>query len=391
MNQENENQSTSVIETVNKYFNFKVQIICAAAVLVIISVGVFLYMFLNTWTKIRTLDTYADAEACVGYQYASYENGIIRYGRDGAVFQNIKGKENWNAPYQMKNPKLVEAGESFAIADYGGNDIVVFNKKGRRGEIHTTLPVERMAVSSQGIVAAILKNEESPKVVIYDVNGNVLVEHSASFDGTGYPSGLSLSPDGTIMAVSYVLIKEGKLNAALKFFYFGETGKNAEPEIFTTEYEGILLPELFFMDDKIIVAAGDTGLYFYKIADDKKSAQETSYIGIAKEILGIFHDKTYIALTVKDRTNAQREVYFYKKDASLKVTMPITVEFVHSRYVSSQLILWNEKQCQIITPMKTEKFNGEFELPLQEVIPISGINKYLVIDSSGMKTVRLTN
>lgn len=45
----------------------------------------------------------------------------------------------------------------FAIADVGGNTIMIFQKSGLKGEIETTLPIEKISVSNQGIVSAILK------------------------------------------------------------------------------------------------------------------------------------------------------------------------------------------------------------------------------------------
>lgn len=54
--------------------------------------------------------------------------------------------------------------KSAAIADKGGNDIIVFQEDGLKGEIHTTLPIEKINVSEQGIVGAILKMTHQPKL-----------------------------------------------------------------------------------------------------------------------------------------------------------------------------------------------------------------------------------
>ncbi len=51
------------------------------------------------------------------------------------------------------------------------NDVVIFQKDGVKGEIHTTLPIEKATVSSQGIVCAVLKDSSSPKIVCYDTAG----------------------------------------------------------------------------------------------------------------------------------------------------------------------------------------------------------------------------
>ena len=112
-----------------------------------------------------------------------FSTGVLKYSRDGIAFLNKKGEEQWNQPYQIKNPLVHVAGNSAATADRGGNDIYVFDKKGLRGEIHTNYPIEQFAISENGIVSVLLKNESTPQVVCYDAAGNVLVEHRTSLIG----------------------------------------------------------------------------------------------------------------------------------------------------------------------------------------------------------------
>ena len=49
-----------------------------------------------------------------------------------------------------------------------------FPEEGLKGEIETSLPIENMAISDQGIVTVLLKNETAPKIISYDAMGNVL-------------------------------------------------------------------------------------------------------------------------------------------------------------------------------------------------------------------------
>ena len=68
-----------------------------------------------------------------------------------------------------------------------GNTILVFTEEGLKGEIETTLPIEKIAVSDQGIVTAVLRNESSPEIISYDAVGNILVEQQASHGLNGIP------------------------------------------------------------------------------------------------------------------------------------------------------------------------------------------------------------
>ena len=101
------------------------------------------------------------------------------------AYLSQQGEEKWNQAYQIKTPTVVAGDDCAIIFDKGGNDVVIFQKDGVKGEIHTTLPIEKATVSSQGIVCAVLKDSSSPKIVCYDTAGNILVEHKTSLTGTG--------------------------------------------------------------------------------------------------------------------------------------------------------------------------------------------------------------
>ena len=104
----------------------KVGIIVAAIVLAL--TGGIMYVTHQTYTKVQVVNTYSD-EVEDGEQYAEFAGGILKYTRDGVAFVNNKGKEKWNAAYQMQTPIISVKGDSAAIADKGGNDISVFGKK----------------------------------------------------------------------------------------------------------------------------------------------------------------------------------------------------------------------------------------------------------------------
>ena len=198
--------------------------IIGTAAVILALIGVYLVIQLQTYTSVRTIDVYR-SENSGNSSYKEFADGVLKYSRDGISFLNRKGEEEWNQSYQIQNPVITVYGESAAVADKGGNSIEVFTKEGLKGEIETTRPIEKIAVSSQGIVAAILKDDASPQIICYDAAGNVLAELSASLTGTGYLLNISLSDDGTILLVSYLVIQNGKASTNVYYYNFGEGGK----------------------------------------------------------------------------------------------------------------------------------------------------------------------
>src|SRR5699024_8263326 len=174
------------------------------AVIIILAVcGTYLLLKNQSYGQARLATEYKN-HISDSNNYASFAGGFIRYSRDGVVFLNKKNEEQWIQPVQLQNPIIEVRDEAFAVADNGGNSIFVFTEDGLKGEIETTLPIEKITVSNQGIVSAILKNENSPRIMSYDATGNILVEQQITMNTLGYPTALELSDDGTILAVSYL-------------------------------------------------------------------------------------------------------------------------------------------------------------------------------------------
>ena len=116
--------------------------------------GTYLLLDSKTYGTVRKADSYAK-DLSDRNNYVQFADGIVRYNHDGVVFLNKKNEEKWIQPTQLQTPVIVVKDDVFAVADSGGNSILVFTKNGLKGEIQTTLPIERIAVSNQGIVSAI--------------------------------------------------------------------------------------------------------------------------------------------------------------------------------------------------------------------------------------------
>ena len=143
----------------------KAEQMLSIAILVILAIcGTWLLMKNQTYGQARKASGYTN-ELSDTNSYARFADGIVRYNRDGVVFLNRRNEEQWIQPTQLQNPIIEVRENAFAVADSGGNNILVFDKDGLKGEIETTLPIEKIAISDQGIVSAILRNEGAPKIM----------------------------------------------------------------------------------------------------------------------------------------------------------------------------------------------------------------------------------
>jgi len=347
----------------------------------------YLLVELQTYKNVRTLQSYKNEGTEENeLNYLQYADGMLKYGRDGIAYINKKGVEQWNRSYQIKDPVVIITGKAVAVAERGGNDIYVMDEKGAKGEIHTNYPIEKIAVAENGIVGTILNNESSPMVVCYDATGNVLVEHRASLTGTGYPIGLALSPNGTRLQISYLCVKDGVEATRIGYLNFDSTEEdNKEYQVADDIYKNTIVPTAFFIDEKKSVLVGDQSFMIYKETDVPKLSKT---VKLNKQVKSFFHDEEYLGFILKEESGGY-EVRLYDMDGNAKLSKTFTGEYGNVKVADGNVIMYDGTSCLIYSSLGVKQFEGTTEQEIKEVIPIFGINKYLMMNADGLKEVRL--
>ena len=346
----------------------------------------YLLVEMQTYTNMRTIESYA-GKGTDKSSYLQFADGVLKYSRDGISYLNKKGEEQWNQAYQIKNPFLNTSKKAVAVAARGGNDIYVLDEKGLKGEIHTNYPIENMVVAENGIVSALLKNESSPLVVCYDAAGNILAEHRASMSGTGYPIAMALSPQGTKLQISYLCVEDGVQATRVTYFDFGESNGD-EKEYQTAEeiYKNMVIPVSFFVNDKTSVLVGDRCFMIYKETNQRPEAAKT--IELDKEIKSVFYDEEYLGFILNDSDEGY-EMRLYDMEGKEKLSRAFTGEYTNVKVSRGNVFLYNGKKCRIYSELGVKKFDGEADQDILEILPLTGINKYLVMNADGMDEIRL--
>jgi len=364
---------------------FWIRVMVTTAVIIAAAIIFYVVLTSQTYGSVRVTDTViSDAD---GGSYVSFENGILKYSKDGVSFLNNSGKEQWNYSYQIKNPIIDIVDKAGAIADSSGNTIVVFEKSGVRGEITTTLPIEKISVSEQGIVAAVLKNDYSPKVICYDTAGNILVEHKAAVTSTGYPIDISLSPNGELLLVSYLYAQDNQVTTKVSYFNFGTVGQDkTDHQVTQAEYQNSIVPEVFFAGQDLSVIVGDKQIDIYK--GDQIPELKTT-IELKKEIKSICHNDKYIGLILQNEGKGGYELSVYSLDGKQTLSLDFTGEYSHFDVIDGQVIMYDGDQMAIYMLSGHKRFEGQMDANILGVIPMVGFNKYLVMSTSGIQIIRL--
>lgn len=320
-------------------------------------------------------------------QYEAFGKGIIRYSRDGVAYLDHKNEELWIQPGQFKNPVIDIAEQAFAIADSGGNAIQIFTSDGLKGEVETNLPIEKISVSGQGVVSAILKNENTPSIVTYDATGNILVENEVSVSSMGYPIALDMSSDGTVLAVSYLNTAGGTLKTNVVCYNFSSEGENkANHQVSVEEFQDTVMPELFFMDDSHLVAVGDSSFVLYKGKDVPEKETE---VQLSQEIKNTFHTSKYIGFVLLNEEKSGYEVRLYNKAGKVVMSREISGEYQNVSMVGNEILMYDGSRCCIITNTGIYRLKTDLKLEVLALIPVNGVNKYLVMSTNELRAIYL--
>jgi len=367
-------------------YNFRKRVITWIVVMLVCMAGGYLFLARHTFTEVRVISTRRDGGSG-NNQYLKFDGEILRYSRDGASLLNRRGEEQWNKPYQFQTPLTIISGNTAIIGDIGGNEILVFQRDGLKGEVQTALPIERIAVSHQGIVAAILRDEISPQILKFDAVGTLLVERRVSLSETGYPIEVAISPDGLMMLVTYLYTRDGSVATRVGFYNFANTERGQpDHQVVFDEYQDTIIPTAFFMEGETSALIGDANIFIY---EGRQTPELMHNIEIDKKIRSAFHSERYIGLVLENEGSSSKELRLYNRSANMVLSEEFEGEYSSIRLVGGQVIMFEQARCIIFTRSGVKRFDGELDGNIIEMFPVRGINRYLVMGTNGMSEVRL--
>lgn len=366
----------------------KVRRVLVPLILVFLAVcGTWLLLDNQTYSRARTASEYP-GDRTDSSSYAQFADGIVRYNRDGVVFLNRKNEEQWIQSAQIQNPIISVRDKAFAVADNGGNTILVFTEEGLKGEIETTLPIEKIAVSDQGIVTAILRNESSPKIISYDAVGNILVEQQVTMSTTGYPAAIEMSDDGNMLVAGYLYISGGSLKSKVIYYNFGETGQQKQDNIVTSDdYNNTVMADIFFMGNDRSVVVGDDRFVIYRGRDIPEKEKE---IELDQEIQSVFHSDRYIGFILLNQEKSGYELRLYNKLGEQVISRDISGTYSNVKIDGDEVIMYDGSRCCIITAAGVKKFEGDLNVDALEIFKAPGINRYYVMNVDELRVIYLT-
>ena len=316
------------------------------------------------------------------------EDCILSYNHDGANCMDAQGKILWNQAFEMQNPILAQCEKTIAIGDYDGNKIYVAGTSGPIGSIVTNLPIKSIAVSETGVVAAVLDDHTITWIYLFDSKGKVIAYFKTTISQSGYPIAVSISPNGTLVMVSYLQAVGNQIKSGVAFFNFGEVGKNEiDNYVSGYDYTNTLVPYVQFMTNSLAFAVADNRLMFY--TGEQKPVSKAEVL-LDAEVQSVFYDSQHVALVTYDPTGTGKYLMtVYNSDGSVALKKVFDLDYKNILLNGDNIYVYTESQCLIYSLSGIEKFAGTLNLDISMIIPGRYVSSMTVVGVNTIAEVRL--
>ncbi|MCR5597121.1 MAG: DUF5711 family protein [Lachnospiraceae bacterium] len=325
----------------------------------------------------------------------AFGTDFLTYNTDGIHCVNASGTDLWTGTYEMQSPMVEVNGNYVVVADRGGREIFIYDKKGLCGKIKTGSPVIDVSVSGGGIVAASVDEGDSISIYVYDYtldkDDKCVSKVYSTMEGSGYPVAFSCSPGGNLMAVSYMSASGGTLNSSVAFYNFGEVGKNTRNNLMRSySYMNESVPMIRFMDDKTAFAVSGSRLVIYS-DDAGQDPESINEILINREIRSVYYDSNHIGIVFSTESVENKySMDIYDKKGNVVSTILFNTDYENIYFLGNRVVIVDSGECFIYKVDGRKKAELEFaDDEIRLMLPTKRYMEFTQVTGAGIRRIRL--
>ena len=325
-------------------------------------------------------------EDTVTSSYESVNGNILQYGTDMVRLQTRQGEELWNISCSLKAPEVARCGNTLALYDQGGTDIVVAGRDGKLGAFTAKLPIVKASVSAKGNVAAILEDGANAWIEYYAADGTEIASIKTSMENPGYPLAVSVSPNGQLLAVSYLNFTDGIQKSEVHVYSFGSAGQNQmDNRIGAFTYPQTIVPDVAYLNDSTCVVFRDSGFTVLGGAKVPKASKE---VETDREICSIFYDDEHIGLIVVGDEEGTYRMLVYNSSGGEILDQPFDFPFSSVEIYGSEITLYDGAAFEVYGMNGVRKFSGTYTGDARDLFTV-GKHRYVAVTDSGFELIEL--
>lgn len=368
----------------------KIVFILSAAACIFVCLAIFylgFHWFINRQYSSYKVEKSVYVKDGSSMSYIAYQDGIIRYGRDGATAVDQKGNSLWSGSYEMANPKADTCESSAVIADIGGKSLYIYKGEGTGTELTVDYPIVQACISRQGVVAVLLEEASSNTIALYnpfDKSEKLLAEIPTNVED-GYPVSLDLSPDGSSIVASYLGVLTGVAQSRVAFYNFTDVGKNANCLVGAHNYNDTLISEVRFMDESTVCLFGEKGFYLWKNMKQPSAVGKQEF---TEEIQSAFVSDEYVGVILKKEEEVS-SMKVFSAEGKEKLTTTVENTFAHVQIREDEILLNSNNHCTVYRINGVKKFDKTLKSKISYFFPCKKNNRYFLIQDSKIKVIKL--
>lgn len=333
------------------------------------------YSIASTTARTDTLTT----------KYASFGDKILKYSRDGVSYTDSDNNLLFSITYTMQDPILALSDKAGAVADKNGSQIYIFDQEQQKGQITTLLPIKHIAISNQGVVAVLMEESHSSKLEIYSSEGKLIGDGVFDLEDAGAPMNLSISSDGTKIAIAFAQISGSKLNSCVAVYNFDNVGENyVDQLVFAKNYPEYLIPEVHYFDNSTFAAVGDGILAFYHGTQIPELVQEVTF---DDKIKSVFYGKNVVGLVFESIEG--KMLTLYDHSGNLLSQIPFQMDYDNIRIAETNVLIYNDTEMGLYSLNGKECFRHTFDNSMVDIFTTKSRSKYLLIYTNETQLVKL--
>ena len=354
------------------------------AVVLLAIFGIRYYMNNRTFTGYSIAST-TERSDTLTTKYAPFGDKILKYSRDGVSYTDDANSLLFSITYTKQDPILALSQKAGAFADKNGSQIYIFDKEKQLGQITTLLPIKHIAISNQGVVAVLMEESKSSKLEIYSADGTIIGDGIFDLEDAGYPMNLSISSDGTKIAIAFAQISGSKFNSSVAVYNFDNVGENyVDHLVFAKNYTDYMIPELHYFDASTLVAVGDGILGFYQGSQIPEIVNE---VAIENEIKSVFYGENMVGLVFE--TVEGKMLTLYDAKGNLVTQIPFTMDYDNIRIADNRVLIYNDTEMGLYSFSGKDCFRHTFETSMVDIFTTKSRSKYLFIYTNETQLVKL--
>lgn len=365
-----------------------ISIACLAAIATVLA-GI-IYFLLNRQYNSYTVSNTQSVKNSESMKFISYNNGILRYSRDGAAAITSAGKEQWNGSYDMENPEVDIAGRYVVVADIDGETLFVFNGSDSGTQMTMDQTIIQACVSKQGVVAVLLEKNDSNVIQIYnpyDANDKLLVEIPTNVE-EGYPVSMDLAEDGTGLVASFVCVTSGAVQSRVAFYDFTDVGKNTNCLVGAKEYKDRVISEVRYLGADHACLFSEKG---FSVWENMKKPKEKMHKEWKRTILSAYCNENYVGAVVKKEVEGKADMLLYSLNGRQILKREISSEYTKAELYGDEIYIRSSKECAIYRKNGVRKWKCTMKDEPDALLPTKGMRNYLMCKDGKIQLIKLSN